>query len=50
MNITKSTKIFKGNISSFVIMHVQVNKMRKKVLSMIQRADELNAKIDECLF
>lgn len=50
MVIKKSKKVLKGNISSFVIMQVQVSKMRKEVLSMIQRADELDKMLDNCAY
>jgi hypothetical protein len=50
MVIKKSKKVLKGNISSFVIMQVQVSKMRKEVLSMIQRVDELDEMLDNCAY
>lgn len=50
MVIKKSKKVLKGNISSFVIMQVQVSKMRKEVLSMIQRVDELYEMLDNCAY
>ena len=50
MVIKKSKKVLKGNISSCVIMQVQVSKMRKEVLSMIQRVDELDEMLDNCAY